>query len=523
MLSVHCDSMMPQAEQLRIYLVDQGYTVFLCNEIAVGVTYRTEICANAAKCDVFVAFINHGWCLSRECEYEFNIALSSSLKSPTRTPHIIPILLEEFSFYETYSTVSGFLKNSMGIPVKPTELGVPTWTKVLKTISSHCQVVPKNPPSPVPTHNQASRPVASPHQPPMNHRKPVPRPAARAPVVAQAPRPDLLALVTTGLQLIEDISAYQVDPDLLAQLQGLVKTTLEKLQPSAQLETALRALMDYLSKIKEISSAIKFTQSQRFPDVHKTREKVVKLATVLQTPNAYYTVQEFIEEAETRLFWENHFGKTTYTVPWSEFVNALTSDANYKAVTSDAEVEAMLQDLRMYLDHYNTGFVVCHRLSDFVGNEPFRAALLKYTKKPLQEQTPRGDISYPVLLWIDDFPENNEDMVKYAQDNGVTVIPLQSTTAAKQWIFEHPKVLEVKDKVRIITDNVRNGANTVLDLNAGEDIIRFVRSRRSAVPILVYCGDINYAKYVAKYKQCSAANEGSTCQDFIEALFPNRG
>jgi sensor domain CHASE-containing protein len=38
---------------------------------------------------------------------------------------------------------------------------------------------------------------------------------------------DLLALVTTGLQLIQDISAYQVDPDLLAQLQGLVKTTLE--------------------------------------------------------------------------------------------------------------------------------------------------------------------------------------------------------------------------------------------------------------------------------------------------------
>jgi hypothetical protein len=28
-------------------------------------------------------------------------------------------------------------------------------------------------------------------------------------------------------------------------------------------------------------------------------------------------------------------------------------------------------------------------------------------------------------------------MAKYAQDNGVTVIPLESTTAAKQWIFEY--------------------------------------------------------------------------------------
>eukprot|EP00026_Physarum_polycephalum_P006428 Phypoly_transcript_06470.p1 GENE.Phypoly_transcript_06470~~Phypoly_transcript_06470.p1 ORF type:complete len:577 (+),score=57.82 Phypoly_transcript_06470:197-1732(+) len=507
-----------------------------------GVTYRTQICENATRCDVFIAFINHGWCKSTECEFEFNIALSSSLKSPNRTPYIIPILLEEFSFYESYPTVNGFLKNAMGIPTKHTELGVPMWAKVLRTITTHRQLTPHNPPSPVPIH-QASRPTptAAPAQPAINKRAPVARglptrdvPANVAPSVAQAPpSPELIALVETAKQLIEDISAYRVEPNLLAQLQGIVKTTLQNLKPSVQLETALRALMDYLSKIKEISAALQFTQTGQFTDARKAQDRVVKLAQILHNPNNNFSVQEFIDEAETRQFWERHFGKAAYTTPWATFVTALTSEANYKVVRGDPEVEAMLQDLHMYLDHYNTGHVVCHRLSDFVGQEPLSVALLKYTKKPLQAQSPAplragsSDIAYPLILWIDDFPENNEDMVQYARGNGVTVIPLQSTIAAKQWILEHPKVLErcnaeAKNKVRIITDNVRNGANTVLDLNAGEDIIRYVRSRRSNVPVLVYCGDLNYARYVAKYKDCSSANEASTCQEFIEALFPGR-
>lgn len=35
---------------------------------------------NAAQCKVFVAFMNEGWCNSKECEYEFNIALGTALE-----------------------------------------------------------------------------------------------------------------------------------------------------------------------------------------------------------------------------------------------------------------------------------------------------------------------------------------------------------------------------------------------------------------------------------------------------------
>jgi hypothetical protein len=44
------------------------------------------------------------------------------------------------------------------------------------------------------------------------------------------------------------------------------------------------------------------------------------------------------------------------------------------------------------------------------------------------------NVSLPLLLWIDDVPENNEFMIEYAKEYGVTVITLETTAAAKQWI-----------------------------------------------------------------------------------------
>jgi len=283
-------------------------------------------------------------------------------------------------------------------------------------------------------------------------------------------------------------------------------------------ETGLRALMDYLSKIKEIAKEAQFSPTKEFPDSAKVVEILEKLAKIVKIPNdTVYYVEEFISEPETRQFWEVKFGKSKYSVPWTKFAKVLSEDE----FAADA---AVLQDLRMYLDHYNTGHVVCHRLSDFVGDSTLLDTLQKYKnarKSAISPIRPDG-LKLPLILWIDDHPENNVDLVEYVKDSGVSVIPLQSSANAKQWITRHPEILEVKEanKVRIITDNVRSGANTILDLNAGEDMIRFVRGRRSMVPIMVFCGDLNYAKYVSKYKQCSATNLTSKCQAFIEEMFP---
>lgn len=97
------------------YLLDKGYNVFLCDQINVGENFRHLICLyafycwyrndlqlnakfrNAARCLVFIPFINEEWCKSKECTYEFNIALST--KNRLGSPEILPVFLEKFDFY----------------------------------------------------------------------------------------------------------------------------------------------------------------------------------------------------------------------------------------------------------------------------------------------------------------------------------------------------------------------------------------------------------------------------------------
>lgn len=104
---------------------------------------------NAAQCQVFVAFMNLPWCKSKECDYEFKIALLT--KHVKARPYILPILLEDFAVYEQYpfifntieviflithrfGTVYGCLCSTQGIQVKPAELNDTLWNSVLAAI-----------------------------------------------------------------------------------------------------------------------------------------------------------------------------------------------------------------------------------------------------------------------------------------------------------------------------------------------------------------------------------------------------
>jgi hypothetical protein len=535
--------MLRDAEKLRAFLISLGYSVFLCSEsLEAGVAYRNQICENAEKCLVFVAFINQGWCKSAECDWEFNIALAHSLKSNTRTPYIIPILLEEFAFYSDYPTVNGLTKNAMGIVAKPEELGEGIWAKVLKTIKVR-SIEPSNPPPPPsPSRNtpNTTPPTPAPVSPSMKDarvplrgpiRNPPPKPEPQQTKPPSRPHvapPEWDPLIKTALQLITEVCAIEIggSSQLKEILENAAKSTLEGAIPTEEGVSGLRALMDYLSKLKEIASEGQFTAHKLFPDVLRAEDTLKKLVAVVLAPlDAIHPAGEFFRDKGAGQFWEINFRQTTYSVKWQQFEDALRSNAAFKLV-ADADSDIM-QDLQLCLDHYNTGYVVCHRLSDFVGTDSLKDALQKYQNKkalnrsgPLSPPPADAAFHFPALLWIDDNPGNNEYMCVYAKELGICVINLESTTAAKQWLTRHSKVLEVKDvnQVHIITDNVRTGASTVLDLNAGEDIIRFVRGRRSVVPILVYCGNLLYAQYVKKYKNCKASIEGEECQQFIEEL-----
>lgn len=99
--------------------------------------------------------MNKQWCASKECEYEFNIALRTSFTN-NGVPAFVPLLLEQFSVYKTYLSslllllvspllfsfsfffliysgypiIHGFLCSTNGMVVTEHELSNATWGKI---------------------------------------------------------------------------------------------------------------------------------------------------------------------------------------------------------------------------------------------------------------------------------------------------------------------------------------------------------------------------------------------------------
>ena len=66
----------------------------------------------------------------------------------------------------------------------------------------------------------------------------------------------------------------------------------------------------------------------------------------------------------------------------------------------------------------------------------------------LIEIAPGHELRTPLLVWIDDRPENNEYEVAQARGMGIYVIEMTSTAMAKAWVdanlckFTHPLTLQ---------------------------------------------------------------------------------
>lgn len=362
-------------------------------------------------------------------------------------------------------------------------------------------------------------------------------------------------VVTTAYSIIKFIIQWKSDYEdangalkaLFATVE-LVQGTLTSLDPAKHpsLNTPMQALVDCLNETKDVlvanSSKKGFLKKIMFPssaqkkagDLTTDIQRLVQIMTLNvaaanlnqydrkeATQAAIPSALDFLKHEETKKFWKEFFGTAVFAVSWPELEKAL--NANYPDfIDSD-----MLCDLHLLLDNLNFNSISCHRLSEFCGSEPLSRRLSEYKEKAKATPTsapppsPQSDhVFYPLLLWVDDNPENNFTEHEHAKKRGVCVVALNSTAAAKQWIINHPDVMDIEEehKIHFITDNAREGKDTVLDINAGEDMIRFVRGRRSPAPILVYCGDLNYTKYVSKYKGCRAVNKRVECIAFIDEL-----
>lgn len=148
-------------------------------------------------------------------------------------------------------------------------------------------------------------------------------------------------------------------------------------------------------------------------------------------------------------------------------------------------------------------------------------------------------------MWIDDNIENISYDIERAQEMGVHVIHLTSTAIAKAWIeenhgeiiylYQRPTMrtnttnsgfLKANDKgshIRIISDNVRlesmasNGP--YLNPFAGQNILRFMRGRLLAAPVLIYAGlSIRSTGFVTEFTAASSTSDQRVCQQYISSL-----
>jgi len=227
----------------------------------------------------------------------------------------------------------------------------------------------------------------------------------------------------------------------------------------------------------------------------------------------------------------------------------------------------------MRLDEYNSGGVTPHNLTRVLGNMSLQEFVGSYSRGAVHflqfpylscscgEQTgekpsaldtsliqvvPGHELRTPLLVWIDDRPENNTYEVAQARGVGIYVIEMTSTAMAKAWvdanlcefIFSFISLMKYStvairtaflrdndhpSRLRFISDNVRlettPGAGTYLNPTAGECFLRYLRGRCFISPVLIYTGwSIDSTRYVESYDAAGSTTRAEVALEYIENL-----
>jgi len=132
MISLQCSSSETIARDLNQFLHSKGVTTWICVEMQGGTNYREEIVINAAGSKSLIALMNTKWAESKECRYEFNIALRTNLTKGF--PAIIPIIVENFD-WNAYPLLIGVMANTNAIFYNAKDPKA-TWEQVVSALAS---------------------------------------------------------------------------------------------------------------------------------------------------------------------------------------------------------------------------------------------------------------------------------------------------------------------------------------------------------------------------------------------------
>jgi len=182
---------------------------------------------------------------------------------------------------------------------------------------------------------------------------------------------------------------------------------------------------------------------------------------------------EQLDDVDAREFWRDYVGaKVGYATTLFIGVKLLTFDSKVEFVGNDvfcsrlmswntAIPQGTMDRILMRLDEYNSGGVTPYNLTRVLGNMSLKEFVESYSRgavhflqfpylscscgeqigeKPaaldasLIQAVPGHELRTPLLVWIDDRPENNAYEVAQARGMGIYVIEMMSTAMAKAWI-----------------------------------------------------------------------------------------
>ncbi|KAG5650689.1 hypothetical protein H0H81_011363 [Sphagnurus paluster] len=244
---------------------------------------------------------------------------------------------------------------------------------------------------------------------------------------------------------------------------------------------------------------------------------------------------------DTLEFWKDYIGAKYAKVLYARtdrFLEAL------RLCFGNCLSESTRRRLSLRLDEFKVGGITFSNLERFVGDQSLEQAVAKFVALDSSSSTiqMRFDTKLPLLIWVDDKPENNIQEVAFAKSNGVNVLEFGSTALAKIWMEENEddlKSYSARDtaeflrqndtpaSIRFISDTARLEAdpegnvpsNAYLNISAGENIARFLRGHQYRAPLLIFCDSgIIHTRYVESYEATGSTCDAAVVRNYILAL-----
>ncbi|KAG6853712.1 hypothetical protein C0991_002128 [Blastosporella zonata] len=235
-----------------------------------------------------------------------------------------------------------------------------------------------------------------------------------------------------------------------------------------------------------------------------------------------------IQNQDAFEFWRDYIGEKIMHARDDRFLEAL------KLCFGNWLSDDTRRRILLCLDEFKTGGVAASALERFVGESTLKDAIEKfhfYDFPPPYTSSP-GDQKLPLLLWVDDRPENIAAHVSFAESKGVHVLQFTTTALFKAWVEDNEDFLRANDSpdtIRFISDTARfepvnnnhlNNDTAYFNIMAGENVARYLRGRLYHAPLLIFCSvsGIIHTEYAEAYEATGSTWDSRIVDAYITAL-----